>query len=354
MPIINNFNLIFIHIPKTGGSSINEYFKLNRLITNTSVQGNFPCELKLPGFIKSTYGNNYVMTTNDLRQYISKGDYIRIGDLLYQIHSKKELSPNKIYLACIDNARNIMKGCIAETEGLYIGDNSKKSVYKKLVSNVKGDRIIPSVHNWGWITTKKQNNEALIQVYNNGIIRKSGNPTVELDHTSISYIRSRIPVSKFNNMFKFAFIRNPYSRLVSEYFWKRKDADIRYNIDCRYISFTDFIYTLQKKFDKLLNQPHAEVSHYLPQYLFICDDYDNIIVDYVAKYEDGLETGLEIAFDKLNIPISKPIILPKHNVTSTKRQHYSSYYTSETAEIVADLYKKDFELFNYSKNIEFE
>ena len=86
MPIIPNLNLIFIHIPKTGGSSINEYFQLARMREQNSVLGNFLCERKLPGAVKGEYGKNFVHTSVDLRPYISKGDFIRIGPLLYQVH----------------------------------------------------------------------------------------------------------------------------------------------------------------------------------------------------------------------------------------------------------------------------
>ena len=134
MPIIPNYNLIFIHIPKTGGSSVNDYFNLARLREQNSVLGNFICEQKLPGVVKGEYGKPFVWTSHDLRPYVSKGDFIRIGNLLYQIHAKKPLLARKLHLASIDNAGNIMRGTIAETDGVFIGNNDKHSVYKKLVS----------------------------------------------------------------------------------------------------------------------------------------------------------------------------------------------------------------------------
>lgn len=348
MPIIPNQNIIFIHVPKTGGSSVNEYFNLARIREQNSVLGNFICEQKLPGTIQGEYGKPFITTSQDLRPYISKGDFIRVGGLLYQVHSKKPLRPHRIHLASIDSAGKIMKGCIAEQEGVYIGPRSKNSVHKRLVSDPKGDRIIPSKFHWGWLNTSHRDGHPLVQVFDNSRIRQSGNPALELDHVSIQYIKSRLPEQVFDRMYKFAFVRNPYARLVSEYFWKRKDADTRLGIDCRTMSFTQFIHTLQRKWKTLLAQPHWEVSHYMPQYLFVCDDDDNIIVDYIAKYEDGLEQGIDEVFRQLGTPPETPIKLPKSNVTKTSRDHYSSYYTTATRDIVADLYRKDFEIFDYS------
>ena len=351
MPIIPNYNIIFIHIPKTGGSSVNEYFNLSRLREQTSILGNFICEQKLPGVVRGQYGKNFVWTSQDLRPYISKGDFIRIGNLLYQVHSKKPLRPRRIHLASMDSAGKIMRGIIAENDGIYIGGNDKNHIYKKLVSDPSGSRIIPSKFHWGWITTHNKDGSPLIQVFDNARIRQSGNPAVELDHISIRYIKSRLPKQIYDSMFKFCFVRNPYARLVSEYFWKRKDCDIRLGIDCRQMSFTQFIKTLQRKFNNILAQPQAEVSHYLPQYHFICDSEDNILVDYIAKYEDGLETGLETVLSTLGIQLPMPIKLPKSNSTSHVRQHYSTYYSPETQNIVYYLYQKDFEIFGYSKEL---
>lgn len=351
MPIIPNLNIIFIHIPKTGGSSINEFFKLSNIRDKHSIVGNFLCENKLPGVIYGEYGKPFVYSSQDLRKYINKGDFIRIGDFLYQIHSEKPLLPKKIHLACIDNAKSIMQGNIAKQSAIYFGKTSKPMlIHKKLVSDTSSKKIIPSKFHWGWITTHTKNGKNLIQIFENSK-KQSGKPAIELDHVSILYIKSRIPNNIYNNMFKFCVVRNPYSRLVSEYFWKIKDDDIRFDIDCKRLSFTQFIKVLNLKFPKLLKQPHAEVSHYLPQYMFICDKDNNLLVDYVAKLENGLEFALKNVFQKIGLKTTKPIKLVKSNTTKTRRKHYSEYYTPETQNIVYNLYKRDFEIFGYSREL---
>ena len=197
MPIIPNLNLIFIHIPKTGGSSINEYFKLHRLREQESYLGNFLCERRLPGVIRGEYGKNFIWTSVDLRPHISKGDFIRVGSLLYQVHAKKPLRPKRIHLAPLDNAYRIMSGKIAEKDGIYIAGNSRINIYKRLVSDPHGDRIIPSKYHWGWVNTLSSNGSPLTQVYDGGRVRTNGMPAIELDHISIQYIKSRIPQQFF-------------------------------------------------------------------------------------------------------------------------------------------------------------
>jgi hypothetical protein len=108
---------------------------------------------------------------------------------------------------------------------------------------------------------------------------------------------------------------------------------------------------LKRRFQIILSQPQAEVSHYLPQYLFVCDEYGNLAVDIVAKFEDGLENGLQQVFSMSGRPQPLNLKLPKSNSTKSSRDHYSSYYTPETRDIVYRLYQKDFELFHYPKEL---
>jgi hypothetical protein len=317
---------------------------------HNSFKGNFVCEQKLPGFIHGNNGKPFIKTTNNLKPYLSKGDYIRINNFVYQIHSKKELSRNRIFLAGVDNADNLMKGNIAKQSVAFLGNNGKYKIWKKLVSDQNGNKIIPSKYHWGWIITKTKQGKHLKQVRSDGTIIENGSSALELDHISISYIKSRIDNRYYNQLFKFCFVRNPYDRLVSEYFWKIKDNDLRLGINCKNMSFKSFVYQLSLKFNKLLDYPHNEVSHFLPQYLFVCDENGELLVDLVKKYEDGLEEGLQQLFYELGYNDYDNINLPKSNVTRNNRKKYTEYYDEQTKDIVYDLYRNDFEIFGYDKD----
>ena len=349
MPVIPNLKLIFIHIPKTGGSSINKFLKLDNIREQHSISGY--SEQKLPGLAKCIYGDKFITPSQDLRHYLKRGDFLRVGKYLYQIHANRPILSNRIYLASIDNANNIMKGILAQQDAIFIGENKNYQIFKKLVTDDKGNKIIPSKYHWGWITTIQKNKNPLIQVFNNNLIKTNTTPALELDHISIRYIQARLPSNIFNEMVSFAFIRNPYSRLVSEYFWKRKDADIRLGINCQTSTFKEFVYQLSDNWNDIMNHSQAEVSHYLPQYLFLCDDNDNIIVNY-EKYENGLETGFKKIIHKFNLNLPHNFKLPKNNSTTNVRQHYSYYYDDDIQEIVYRLYYKDFTIFNYNKHLE--
>lgn len=350
MPVLDNLKIIFIHIPKTGGSSINEFFKLEQIREKYSIEGRFLSELQLPGYVWNSPGDDFVRTSEDLRDKVSRGDFIRIGTYLYQVHADKPVQANRIHLSCLDHAYNTMHGHLAHESTPCLNEVGKKhAIYKKLVSDAGGNKIIPSRYHWGWITTQSQNGRALKQVFEGNKIIKTGHPAIELDHVSIHYIQKHVSPEQFNTYYSFCFVRNPYDRVVSEYFWKRKDKDMRFGIDSTRMTFRQFVYALAKQFPVIWNQPHWEVSHFLPQYLFVYDTNDQLKVNKVYKFEDSLENGLGDVFETLGFGTRDEIKLNKSNSTRHSRQHYTHYLTQDLREIIYNLYRKDFELFGYDK-----
>jgi hypothetical protein len=368
MPIIEEEGVLFVHIPKTGGSSINSFFNLDQKRDDQSLFGRNVSEQKLPGkawFSPQANVDNMVFTDQDLRNHLHPGDYLRIGNYMYQVSNQQEalqgptVRSDRLFLSALDTAGDIMNGNIAKRRVAFQGDIGKPHpIAKKLVSNAAGSSAIPSRYLWGWITTTNSNGELsphyvssgprpLRQVYGAKKIITNGKPALELDHTSIQYMRVRIPEPIFQTMCSFCYVRNPYDRLVSEYFWKRKGGDVRFGLDCRQLSFPEFVIALAERFPTIYRQPHCEVSHFLPQSDFIYDKDDRCLVTVVGRFEDGLEKALREVYNLLGKSPPKAIRLKKSNTTHSEREPFQNYYTPHLKQLVAEMYERDFRLLGY-------
>jgi hypothetical protein len=159
--------------------------------------------------------------------------------------------------------------------------------------------------------------------------------TFEYDHATSLFLKSKISEDIWNNYYKFAIIRNPYDRLVSEFFWKKKDNDKRV-IDCSDISFSEFITYLYNNFDSIMSLPHKDKSHFIKQSDFILPDVE------IFRFVNMNDT-LKNLSDRFNIN--------PHFVIENKTQHdwYEQYYNTKLKNMVYEMYYCDFILHNHCK-----
>lgn len=146
---------------------------------------------------------------------------------------------------------------------------------------------------------------------------------------------------KFKRYFKFGFVRNPWDRLVSTYFFLAKggmcDADARWanRVLPAYDDFGDFV---RRWVDERSVQTWV---HFVPQHQFVCDSSGAVMVDLLGRMEN-----IEANFAQVAAKLGCAETLKKVNTGSQK--HYSHYYDDETREIVRRVYRRDIELFGYA------
>ena len=166
-------------------------------------------------------------------------------------------------------------------------------------------------------------------------------PSPMWEHKVPFHFVSKEEAGKCNNYFKFCFVRNPWDKLVSFYCDKLNINNpshrdfLKYNGFKVGISFEELVYAIRDIQDR-----EAE-RHFKSQYTFVTDQRNNLVVDFVGRFEN-----LEEDFNKIcKIAGLPPIALP-HRYKSV-HDHYSTYYTDETRRVVAERYKKDIEMFGY-------
>ena len=141
---------------------------------------------------------------------------------------------------------------------------------------------------------------------------------------------------EFDRYYKFTFVRNPWDKAVSEYHWYQ-----RYNAP---ITFKDWVKGLSARLKTSKNLHVLEIGHNVPQYKYIYDKNGNLLVDFVGRFE-SLQSDFDKVCKKLGIKDSS---LPNIEATASQdRKPYKEYYDIETIGIIANVYKKDIELFNY-------
>ena len=153
----------------------------------------------------------------------------------------------------------------------------------------------------------------------------------------------RVSPRKFNRFFKFAFVRNPWDRLVSTFFFLKaggvNQMDRRFAEEnlTGYDSFAAFV-------EGWLSEQNVwSWVHFKPQHYFICDADLRVRMDFVGRTEN-------IAADFRHICRQLDVTAELKWTNRGDHRPYYDYYTDTLRERVAAIYADDIALFNYRFN----
>jgi hypothetical protein len=162
-------------------------------------------------------------------------------------------------------------------------------------------------------------------------------------HTTIRQYQLVFTRREFDEYFKFAFVRNPWDRLVSAYHYLREGGC--HEVDRRwaqanlsdYSDFDDFV-------RRWVNEKNVmRWIHFVPQSYFIHDPGSSQPrIDFIGHYEN-----LQGDFSYITKRLGVVAELKDVNRTRKRRRDYRDYYTEATRRIVADVYGADIECLGY-------
>ncbi len=125
-----------------------------------------------------------------------------------------------------------------------------------------------------------------------------GRATIELDHCTFQHMKVFCSPYEIGTFYKFAVVRDPVQRMVSVYRRAFHESDFRILGSREIASFTEFVDGLEWLSDKgyfdvgkVMDLPHANVAHYIPQSLYVCDVDGSIRVDKLIDISN-LENGV--------------------------------------------------------------
>ena len=157
---------------------------------------------------------------------------------------------------------------------------------------------------------------------------------------------------KFNEYFKFAFVRNPWDRFVSLWFKLKEDRNLRENFNSIYNlpggwipdemeEVLRFLWLADKK-GMLLPR------WWKPQYEFVHNKELRVLTNFVGRYENlqhnfGFLCENWIDYPKRTLPWSED----KYRRKEKEKKHYTEFYVPRTRDMIADIYREDIRTWHY-------
>jgi len=161
-----------------------------------------------------------------------------------------------------------------------------------------------------------------------------------LGHAGVLAYKSALGWRRFDRYFKFAFVRNPWSRLYSAFCFQAKggfgtqaDRVIQERMGTN--NFGIFVKQI------LSQQDFSDIAVFRPQSTFVCDNQGNLLLDRVCRFE-RIEEEFEYLQGRLCFERA-----PLHLNATSGAGGYIEAYDEEMIRIVGDLYKNDIQNFGY-------
>ena len=177
--------------------------------------------------------------------------------------------------------------------------------------------MIIDQHKAIFIHIPKNAGTSIEEYFGNGSVRIQPNK-----HADIHEIKRKFKNS-YSNYRKFTIIRNPYDKMVSWYFYLKKNLG-----DHNVIEFNEWIKDPSKFWHA--NDP---TSYLKPQHEWI----DDTVV--LIKYENLDEELNQFFNEEIDLPVTN----------KSNRDHYLNYYNNKSLNVIYNRYKEDFKKFNYKK-----
>lgn len=148
-------------------------------------------------------------------------------------------------------------------------------------------------------------------------------------HATAREARRHLPARVYHGFFKFAFVRNPWDRMVSQYHYiLRKTSHHRHKLVKSLGGFEAYL-----KFEITRNKPLQKD--------FVTDARGRLLVDFVGRFE-------RLADDFASICNAIGIEAELPHACRTSHTNYRSYYDPRTIELVASHFGEDVDFFGYT------
>ena len=187
-------------------------------------------------------------------------------------------------------------------------------------------------------------------------VLKNNFPDSEMWHGRHGHAKAgirEIGQDKWDKYFSFAFVRNPWDRMVSWYAMIQEQANklpLNEHSGKKLFQSSFWNQVLLQSHDfgsflqnctEVVYDRGCEKSYAFNQLEYLTDESGELAVSFVGRFED-LAIDTSNVFDRLGIYAGS---LQKRN--TSRHGHYRQYYNRATRELVAKRFQKDIEAFGY-------
>ncbi len=155
-----------------------------------------------------------------------------------------------------------------------------------------------------------------------------------IKHSKLYEYKCSIPSENFDKLFKFSVIRNPWDRMISNFFHQRTRRwdrnEFVKHVKTR-LTLRDFIVQPPTLFEK--------VAGFMGEKF----EYASLIseIDYLIKFEE-LDEGFKYVCERIGIPFT-----PLPNLNTSKRNAYREYYDENLIALVSKKFREEIEYGQY-------
>jgi hypothetical protein len=216
-----------------------------------------------------------------------------------------------------------------------------KEIDNRFFVDIENKFIFAEVPKVGISTTKK----TLVEAITNSTVDYNVHDREKFILKSPDFYQ--LTEEEFDRYFKFSFVRDPYTRILSGYIDKvlnnpgielkqiLRFANLPLNHE---LTFLEFLKILEVMDYRQID------SHFRPQHIILCISV--VKYDFIGRFEyfeDDLNYVIKKLFnDNINIKT-----VNHHKTGASNKEQFNKYYNNETIALVQKIYAQDFLYFNY-------
>lgn len=172
-------------------------------------------------------------------------------------------------------------------------------------------------------------------------INKTGGSSIEkalklpFEHLTAQEKKQEIGTQKWQQKFKFAFVRNPFDKVCSHYRYRVKTNQT--GLQDKPLSFTEWV---TETYGRQNPEYYDNPKMFLPQSQWLCDEHGELMVDQVYRFE-SLATDFKALSQRLGLDAELPHLKASNPVD------YREWYDETSKKTVSQWFHDDLQRFAY-------